>query len=182
MEYLFENPVPLLMVGLVLLTFAGVVFYTTRSTPALISITLIVAITLSLLVLEQIVETPREGVVTTLRAAATAAESNDVDRVLSFIANDASEARALVIDLMPKFEITTANVNRDVDITFDDDRDPQRATARFEAFFHARHKPSGAVAAKKSLVEVDLVREKNVWAIESIEPEGAWREELRSLR
>jgi hypothetical protein len=182
MEYLFENPVPLVMAGLVLLTFTGVLFYTTRSTPAMVAMALIAALTVSLLVMEQLVQTPREGVVITLRAAAAASESNDMDRVLSFVANDATEARALITSLMPKFEITTANVGRDIEITFDDDRNPQRATARFEPRFYGRHKRSGAVAAPRSVVEVDLVLEKSVWAIERIEPEGPWREELNSLR
>ena len=82
MEYLFENPVPLVMVGLVLMTFTGVMFYTTRNTPALVALAIIAALTVSLLVMEQLIQTPREGVVTTLRAAAAASESNDVDRAL----------------------------------------------------------------------------------------------------
>lgn len=182
MEYLFENPIPLVMVGLVILTFCGVVYYTSRSTPALVATVLVAALVVSLLVLEQLVETPREGVVTTLRAAATAAEANDLERVLSFVAGEDSDAHALISEVMPQFDVTTVNVGREVDIVLDDERDPRRASARFMGFFHGRHKRSGAVAGPRGTVSVELVRKGQVWAIEKIDLEGPWREELNSLR
>ncbi len=182
MEYFFENPFPILMVGLVLMTFAGVVFYTTRSTAALIALVLLIALSLSLLVLEQLIQTPREGVVTTLRAAATAAEANDVERVLSFVDSDATEVRKLVEDLMPRFDITKANVGRDIEVVFDNDDDPRIATASFEGFFHARDKRSGAVNPLLADVEVELVRKNQVWYIKEINPAAQWREEIERLR
>lgn len=183
MEYFFENPFPLLMVGLVLMTFTGVVYHTTRSTAALISLVLIAALTLSLLVLEQLVQTPREGVATTLRAAATAAEANDMERVLSFVDSEATEVRKLVEDLMPRLDITKANVGRDIEITFDNEDDPQVATAHFEGFFHARDKRSGAVGPGPPIdVEVELVRRNQVWYLKEISPAAQWREEVERLR
>jgi hypothetical protein len=182
MEYLFENPFPLLMVGLVLMTFTGVVYYTTRSTAALISLVLIIALSLSLLVMEQLVQTPREGVIITLRAATTAAEANDMERVLSFVDSEAAEVRALVTELMPRLDITKANIGRDIEVTFDDPRDPQVATAQFEGFFHARDKRSGAVGGQLVDVEVELVRKNQVWYLKEINPAAQWREEVERLR
>lgn len=182
MEYFIENPFPVLMVGLVLMTFTGVVFYSTRSTPALIALVLLMALSISLLVLEQLIETPREGVVKTLRAATTAAEANDMDRVLSFVDSEATEVRKLVEDLMPRLDITKANVGRDIEIVFDNDDDPTVATASFEGFFQARDRRSGAVGGQLIGVKVDLVRRNQVWYIKKITPDAPWEAEAERLR
>ena len=182
MEYFLENPFPLLMVGLVLITFTGVIYHTTRSTAALIGMVLLIALTISLLVLEQLIETPREGVITTIRATTTAAEANDMDRVLSFVDADADELRALVSDLMPKLTITKANIGRDIEVELDDPNEPTTAIASFEGFFHARDKRSGAVGGQLVDVEVELVRKNQVWYLKRVTPAAPWREEVERLR
>lgn len=171
MEYLFENPIPMLMVGAVLLVFFGVWYYTSRSIAPFVGMVLVAVLTLSGLVLEQIVYTHRELIDAALYGVTDAAEANDLDAVLSHLAPTATEARALAEKVMPRLTITQANITSDIEITLDDEKDPTRATARFRGFFHARDQ-SGVTGAEVFPVRVELIRQDNRWLIERFESEG----------
>jgi len=145
------------MVGAVLLTFWGVLFYTTKSTPAFLALVLTGALVCSLLVLEQIVYTHREQVQISLQSVTDALEANDKERVLSHLAPTADKIRQLVEKLLPKLDIRKANIMGEVEVTLDDEKNPTQATAKFRGFFHAKHQ-SGMAGGKPVAVEVDLVR------------------------
>lgn len=165
MEYLFENPIPLLMVGVVLLTFAGVLYYSTRSVGSFVAMVVITVVTLSALVMEQLVYTERELVEVAISGITDAAEQNDLERVLVYLSPTATRTRAMAEKLMPQLDIQKANVMSEIEITLDDEKQPSRATARFRGFFHAKHK-SGMAGGRPFPVEVELVRDEHRWLIE----------------
>ncbi len=165
MEYLFENPIPTLMIGAVLFTFTAVMYATTRSTGAFIAAVLVAVMTLSALVMEQIVYTERELVEVAITGITDAAEANDLPRVQQYLAPTATRTRAMAEKLMPELDITKANVMGEVEITLDDEKNPKHATAKFRGFFHAKHK-SGFAGGKPFPVTVELVRDRHRWMIE----------------
>lgn len=164
--YLFENPIPLLMVGAVLFTFVAVLHYSTRSLGSFIGMILVGVCMLSGLVMEQLVYTEREQVEVVLSGITDAAEANDQARVLSFLSPTADETRKMVEKLMPQFEIEKANIMSDIEITLDDEKAPTSAVARFRGFFYANHK-GGMAGGKPFPVEVELRKQDNRWLIES---------------
>lgn len=164
--YLFENPVPLLMVGAVAFTFVAVLHYSTRSLGSFLGMVLVGICMLSGLVMEQLVYTEREQVEVVLSGITNAAEANDQPRVLSFLSPTADKTRAMVEKLMPQFEIEKANIMSDIEITLDDEKQPTRATANFRGFFQAQHK-GGMAGAKPFPVQVELKKQDKRWLIES---------------
>lgn len=165
MQYLFENPIPMLMIGAVLLTFTGVLYYSTRSVGSFVASVLVVVLTLSGLVMEQIVFTERELVEVALANITDAAEENDLERVLSCLSPTATRTKAMAEKLMPELKIEKANIMSEIEISLDDEKNPTRATAKFRGFFQAQHN-SGFAGGKPFPVEVELVRDEHRWLIE----------------
>lgn len=181
MEYLFENPIPLLMVGIVLLTFSGVLYFTTRSIGSFLACVIIAVLTISALVMEQIVYTPREQVEVALAGITNAAEENDMQQVLSYLSPTATRTRSMVEKLMPIIDVQQANIISDIDITLDNEKNPTHATARFDGFFHGKHK-SGMPGGGKFPVEVELVLDEHRWLIEDFHSDRDFEAEAAKLR
>lgn len=165
MEYLFENPIPLLMVGVVLFTFTTVMYFSTRSTGAFVASVVIVVITLSALVMEQLVYTERELVEVAISGITDAAEANDLPRVLQYLSPTATRTRTMAEKLMPELDVQKANIIGEIEIDLDDEKNPTTATATFEGFFYAKHK-SGMPGGDRLPVTVELVRDGHRWLIE----------------
>lgn len=181
MQYLFENPIPMLMAGIVLLTFSGVMYFTTRSVGSFLACVIIAVLTISGLVMEQIVYTPREQVEVALAGITNAAEENDMAQVLSWLSPTATKTRSMVEKLMPEFKVENANIISDIVITLDDEKNPQHATARFDGFFSATHK-SGIRGGERFPVEVELVRDEHRWLIEDFHSDRDFEAEAAKLR
>lgn len=180
MQYLFENPWPMLLIGAVLLTFSGVMYFTTRSIGSFVAMVMVVVLTLCGLVMEQIVYTQRELVESTLAGITDAAEDDDLARVLTFLSPTATRTRAMAEKLMPELDIEKANIMSEIDITLDDERDPHQATAKFRGFFHAKHK-SGFAGGRPFPVTVELVREDNRWLIEDFRSDDDFEAQAAKL-
>jgi hypothetical protein len=179
MEYLFENPVPLILIGLVLLTFTGVLYFTTRSVGSFVASVVIVVLMVSALVMEQIVFTERELIAVAIGGITNAAEENDMPRVISFLAPSATKTRAMVEKIMPKVKVEKANIMSDIDITFDDPKNPTRATAKFTGFFFGRH--GGISGGDRFPVTVELVRDEHRWLIDSFTSDKDFESEAAKL-
>lgn len=165
MQIIFEDPLPMLLVGLVLLTFTAVLYYSTRGTGAFVAMVVIGVLTLSTLVLEQVVETPKERIESTLRGFTNAIEANDLERVLSFLHDDAFEIRKLAEDLMPQLDITAANIMNEMEVETNDPKDPTEAIVKFRGFFRATHKRHGIEGGETFPIEVHLKREGVSWLV-----------------
>lgn len=165
MEYLFENPVPLVLCGIVALTFAGVLHFTTRSVGSFVACVVIVVLIVSALVMEQIVFTERELVEVAIGGITNAAEENDKAQVISFLAPTATKTRAMVESIMPKVKVEKANIMSDIEITFDDPKNPTHATATFTGFFFGSH--GGMSGGDRFPVTVELVRDEHRWLIDN---------------
>ena len=180
MELLFENPIPLLMVGAVLLTFTGVLYFTTRSVGSFVASVIVVVVTLSALVMEQLVYTQRELVEVALAGITDAAEEDDLPRVLTYLSPTATRTRAMAEKLMPQLDIEKANIVSEIKIELDDEKKPTTATATFDGFFFANHK-SGMAGGKRIPVTVELVRDEQRWLIEEFRGDKDFESEAAKL-
>lgn len=170
----------MLLIGAVLLTFSGVMYYTTRSVGSFVAMVIVVVLTLCGLVMEQIVYTEREQVEVALTGITDAAEENDLSRVLTFLSPTATRTRSMAEKLMPELEIEKANVMSEIEITLDDEKQPTHATAKFRGFFHAKHK-SGIAGGRPFPVTVELVRGDHRWLIEDFHSDDDFEAQAAKL-
>ncbi len=129
MQWLLESPWPALVVGgLLVLTFWGA-WRQTLQRRHFWSMIAALAVTLGLLVLEQVVVTETEQVEATLHQIARALEQNDVEQVLGFLHPQARSARQALRRILPQVRIIRASLS-DVQVQWDPNADPPRAHVR----------------------------------------------------
>ena len=182
MTYLLENPLPIWTAGAIGLTLTAIVYFARRSPGSQIAVAVVVAATLVGVLVEWLVETPREQAHRTLLDVLDAVETNDLPAVLAHLSPQASVARSDAETLMPRLEIERANTAGAVEITLDDETDPTQATARFRGLIVATDKQSGIRGAYHDGVTVVFERAGDRWLVRECLPERDWRSEAARLR
>ncbi len=175
MSYLAENAIAIWMGGAVLFTMAGVVYWQLRTGKAFLAMLAVVVLTGMLLVVEHLIETPRETVARTLNELADAIEANDVTGVLTFIAPTANEVRTDAESLMPLVEVNKANIIGTPDITVDASTQPPTATVKCQGFIDVTVRQNGMHGGYMDSVTIHFVADGDRWLIESYTPARDWR-------
>jgi len=175
MNYLAENALAIWMGGAVLVTMAGVVYAQLRTRGALLAILSVIVVTGALLVVEHVIETPREAVERTLNQLAATIEANDLPGVLAFIAAKASEVRQDAEALMPLVIVSKARVIGTPEITVDESAQPLSATAKCQGFIDVTVRQNGVKGPYMDRVEIHFVSNGQRWLIESYTPARDWR-------
>jgi hypothetical protein len=174
MNHLAENAIAIWMGGAVLFTMAGVVYWQLRTGKALSAMLAVVIVTGMLLVVEHLLETPREAVERTLHELADAIEANDLPGVLTFIVPAANEVRTDAESLMPLVNIKKANIMGTPSVTVDDTTQPPMATVNCQGFVDLTIRQNGVHGGYMDRVTIHFVAEGDRWLIESYTPARDW--------
>ncbi len=175
MNYLAENALVIWMVGAVLVTMAGIAYAQLRTRGALVALLAVIVFTGLLLVVEHLIETPREAIERTLNELAATIEANDLPGVLAFIAPTAGAVRKDAETLMPLVVVNKARVLGTPEITVDESAQPLSATAKCQGFVDVTVRQNGAKGPYMDRVEIHLVVAGDRWLIESYAPARDWR-------
>jgi hypothetical protein len=131
MSEFLESPWPAVWLGAIALALLGVAWHNTRDRRLLQGMAGALAVTLILILVEWLVVTDREAVANTLEDVAVALESNDLSRVLAFLAPDADRLRNDAQRYLPGVEISDANIGGDLVVTVNQLTSPPTARATF---------------------------------------------------
>jgi hypothetical protein len=165
MTTLFENPLPILVVGGLLATFAIIVFLARRSGASLAALIAVVALTAALLVVERVVVTEREQVEVALATMLDAIESNDVAGAVACVDPAAAAIRRDIEALMPMLKVEAANSAAE-QITLDESARPPTAISQFQAYLRGLHQSSGTpVAYLNQRVDLHWVKRGDQWLL-----------------
>jgi hypothetical protein len=181
-NYLLESPLPVLVAGAIGLTIAVMVYLSAATRGSQIAIGVVVVATLAGVLVERWIETPREEVAGTLQRLLNAVESNDVPGVLSYLSPQAGDVRTDAETLMPRLDIERANTAGEVEVTLDDELEPQQATVKFKGFIVATDKSSGIRGAYNDGVTVTMEYTDGRWLVRECVPERDWRGEAAKLQ
>lgn len=168
MTILLEQPVPILIVGLLAAAAAGVAFVSTGRLPFGLATLALLALTGVLLALEWFVETDREQVEHSIYDTATAIQANDAPTVLSRISQLSPQVRSQAEQELARYTIAGFKIN-DLDIMVKSDHKPPLATAIIACMATGRFKgespPNHSVPAELTL---NMRREDDgVWRVTS---------------
>lgn len=130
-EFLFENPTWIGLLGLMATIAAGVVWLQTGARLAAIGAGSLALISLVLVITSLRVETPREQIRRTIYEVAEALSQNDVPKVISYIHPGALPAVVKAKGELPNYQFTEARVNRLRSIEVDQRPNPPVAIAEF---------------------------------------------------
>ena len=131
--WLFEQPLVILFLGIVLVAALAGGFIQTGRRPLLFAMLAVIALTAGLLVLERIVVTQVEQVESTLHQIAAHLERNDVNAVVKMISEGAPELRNEARQKMGLIEISQVRIKNNLKVEIVKDQEPPVAEARFNA-------------------------------------------------
>ena len=139
MSWITENPIPLFILGLLAQTILAVALWQTGRGWILWLMIALALVSVGLIAAEIVLISPKEEVTDTLNNLATALETNDADKVVAFIAPDATTLRADAMRRLKQVKIYEASVTGNLQIKFDSSPQPDKpiATASFIGRFKA---------------------------------------------
>lgn len=183
MNVLLESPLAVGAIGAVAITVAAILFTQTRSRRALAALLGAVLLTVGGIVVERLIETPREQVLGSVGDLFVAIEANDLPAVLRLIDPQATEMRADAEALMPKFRVQSAGEGGEirVELPADAASEGAAATARLKPLIKVQHAKSGVMAAYFDSLELTLVRRGDAWLFSGYQPAQDWREGAAKL-
>ncbi len=123
MYWLFENPIPLMVIGGVIGTILLVMVYQTGQPRWLYIFGGFVLFWGGLLVAEKLIVTPREKLLLTIEDGAAAVRANDWNRAGTFVAPSAQKTAQKLQAQARKFKINELSIIRR-DLRFDNDSNP----------------------------------------------------------
>jgi hypothetical protein len=126
-----ESPWPALGLGTLVLVLLAVAWHNTRDRRLIHAMLATLAVAFVLLVVQWLVVTDREAVARSLEDMAVALESNDLDRVLAFLAPEADRIRADAHRYLPSVQISDANIGGDLEVLINRLTSPPSARATF---------------------------------------------------
>lgn len=130
MTWLFEDPLPIVVMGAVLVIGLGVGFVKTGRRTLAIAAAATVLLVAALIALERMVVTDREQVESTLFEIASSIERNEIDAALEHIAPDAPGVHHASSELR-RVEFREVDIKPNLEIEVFPERTPPTAEARF---------------------------------------------------
>lgn len=119
MGWLLEDPTTVLTAGILIQVLLAVMLVKTARGSILFAMGAVFVLVILLVVVEFTVVTPREEIENTLYQAATAAEANDVEQFMTFIAPASAAGFSEVQSRMPRFDIRSVRLGQ-LQVEFDD--------------------------------------------------------------
>ena len=131
MQWLLEDPLPIALGGIVAAVLAAAIVAQHGRTATFVAVSVVSLVTVGLLLLESFVVTTVEEVENTLAAIAADLTSNDVDAVTAHISPSHEGLRRLAQSRLGEFEIMTAKIGSDLNVTINQLTSPPSAIAEF---------------------------------------------------
>jgi len=173
LTWLAENSLPIWMLGAIAFTMAVIVYFQTRSRGAFFGVFGVIAVTALLLLVNRLMETPREAVERSLYELAATVEANDVAGTLKFVAPSASAGlRSDVETLMPTVRIERARVIGTPQIELNETQD--KATVQCRGIIIAVRRQDGMKGGDDDRLELNWVRSGDRWLLENYASQKDW--------
>jgi hypothetical protein len=165
MTWVLEEPLYILLLGLLVLGFLGFALMQTGARGLLHAMAGVAAVTGGLLLLEHMVETPREEIENALKNIARDVESNDLDAILSHVYSGAPNIYSRAKNEFPRYEFESVDIKNNVKVSFEEGSTPRRARVTFNVVVDVKHKNWGSQHHVPRFVKVTLVREEGAWRV-----------------
>jgi hypothetical protein len=165
MTILFENPLRIIFIGIVIEAVLGIVLFRTGRGALLWAMIGVLALTVLAVVVERLVVTEKERVEMTLDGITSALEANDLSRLLSYIAPGAIQTRNRAAWAMGRIEVQSARIYW-LNITVNRLTSPMTAKAAFSGHIYYRDR-QGEIPYNNygSKFIVDLRKLGDVWVV-----------------
>ena len=179
MNWLFEQPLVIVVVGVLLLVLLGAAWSATGRKELLYALAATLALVAAGLVVERLVTTDREAIEATLVAIAKDVESNNRHAVVRHVYSGAPELKAKAEAEMPNYKFTECRVTKIHLIEVNATSEPRSAVVEFNVIASGSFKEGMLEISDASIprwVKLHLVREQDGrWAVQNYEHDAPQR-------
>ena len=131
MTWLFENPIPIVLIGAFSLAILIGGWLKTGSKSLVVAMVVVVALTLALVLVEHLIVTDREQVDLTLREIAALVERNDIDAALKHVHSGGQRIRDAASGELRNYTFAKVSITSTPEIKLLPARNPTQAVAEF---------------------------------------------------
>lgn len=139
-SWFLEQPLFMVALGTISVVVLGFLWLQTQRTSLIYAVVAVIVLTVLGVVIARRVVTDREAVDQVLRQAARAVARNDLPGLLRHIHSQATRIRAQAEAEFPQYEFESVSIKSNLEITFDQPRDPTEATAKFNVMVIGSHR------------------------------------------
>ena len=139
MTWLLEEPIYILILGVLMLAFLGFALMQTGYRKIFHAMLAVVALTAGLLLLESLVLTEREQLEADLETIARDVESNNLEAILAHVYSGAPEILARAEREFPNYTFDKVDIKNNVEVAFEMDHQPPKAVVTFNVVVGVRH-------------------------------------------
>lgn len=181
MNWLWEDPVVIALLGLVTIAILAFGWMQTRSR-AMFSATLgALALTAMLLLVERWVQTERELIDLTLRQIAVDVERNDLDAILSHVYSGAPQTLAQARAEFPRYHFKRVDIKRNLEVELDESQQPPLAIATFNVRVDVTELSTQIMHPVARFVRLTLRKESGTWKVATYEHDEPHRSVIIDL-
>jgi hypothetical protein len=170
MTWIFDQPLYIVILGIVLGVLVGAVWTMTGRKEALLALAGVVVVTLVMLVVERLVVTDAEKIHQTLAEISRKVKANDMDGLLSHIAKSNPGLIDQAKAEMPNYKFTDCRVTKVHEIDVDSSAEPRSARVEFNVIVDGTFSYQGSEVSGRFArwVQLQLVRETDgQWRVEN---------------
>jgi hypothetical protein len=164
MTWLIEDPLPIMVMGVILGVIVAVGFIKTGQRWLIAALAGVVLLAIAVLAIEQMVVTDREEVELVLFEIAAAVERNDIDAALLHISPDAPGVHRANTELR-RITFREVDIKPNLEIEVFPDRTPPEAQTRFNVVVIADVGIGGGADRYPRYVEATFVKEGERWVV-----------------
>ena len=164
MTWVLEEPIYIIILGVVLMLFLGYALMQTGYRALFHALLAVAALTVGLLILEQVVQTDKEQVEAALEEMARDVEANDHEAIFAHIYSGAPELLKRAKREVLQYTFEDVDIKNNVEIQFVEGERPRKALVSFNVVvdvdymgMHHRRAPS--------FIEVTLIMEDGKWRV-----------------
>jgi ketosteroid isomerase-like protein len=170
MNWIFEGPWPILLTGAILEAILLIALVRTGRAVLLWAILGAGLLTGGLLIAERAIVTDNERIAGTLDGIARAAEANDLDGILAYVAPDAAAVRRMAADGLRQVTVREAHVG-DLEIKINDKTSPPAALATFIGRFRVTGRRGESLGHDTFVgrFQAGLVKQNDQWLVVSLD-------------
>jgi hypothetical protein len=178
MAWITENPLPLLILGLLAQVILGLILWQTGRGWLMFVMIMLAITNVVLLVLSFVIVTEKEEIAGTLKQLGQTLELNQPDKVMEFISPSASALRGNATRLLKRVKIYEARVASEVDVRFDVPSSTEAqpsATVVFLARIRAKDtKDTSPYEQLAQRFKVKMRKENDHWLVTEYEANRGW--------
>jgi hypothetical protein len=164
MNWLFEQPVAVVIVGVVVGLIVGVAWTSTGRKELLFALGAVLLLTIAGLIVEQVVVTDREAIEATLVEISRDVESNDLRAVVRHVYSGAPELQQKAEAELPNYRFEECRVTKIHTVDIDASMEPRSAIVEFNVIASGSFKQDGMEVSDAKVprwIRLHMVREKD---------------------